>query len=248
MDIIRFVSLENEQFLISLAKNTDELKIISHMQGLYEAAMSNMTVPENDMAVFQMLTFTHYHFLFSTACFMRCHLSEAFASARAAIDGALVGAQIIHDRASQIAYTRREKPFDNFARYLGNLMKSGKELPHALVPALVDLHKKFSTFASHADVGSFLHRVDIVSEPAPMITVEYFQFSKNETLRKIHGLSLFHTFVMILDVFSDFLVVEQKAVPKVWQDELRGLGQTIERRHDELRKDLPPEFREANGL
>jgi len=242
MDVIRFVSLENEQFLISLAKNTDELKMLSHLQGLYEAAMSNMTVQENDMAVFQMLTFTHYHFLFSTACLMRCHLSEAFASARAAIDGALVGAQIIHDRASQVAYTRREKPFDNFARYLGNLIRENKELPHPLVPALFDLHKKFSTFSSHADVGSFTHRVNIVKEPETMITVEYFQFSKNDAERKIHGLTLFHTFVMILDVFSDFLVVEQKAVPGQWQEELHGLGKAIERQHTELKKDLPAGF------
>jgi hypothetical protein len=130
MDILRFVSIENEQFLVSLANNKDELKIHSHMQGLFVAAMANMTVAEDDMVVFQMLAFTHYHFLLSTASLMRCHLSEAFAAARVAIDGALVGAQIIHDRASQIAYTRREKPFDNFARYLGNLIKDGKPLPH----------------------------------------------------------------------------------------------------------------------
>jgi hypothetical protein len=57
---------------------------------------------------------------------------------------------------------RREKPFDNFARYLGNLIREGKALPHPLVPVLFNLHKSLSTFASHADVNSFVHRVDIV--------------------------------------------------------------------------------------
>jgi hypothetical protein len=52
---------------------------------------------------------------------------------------------------------------------------------------------------------------------------------------------LFHTFVMILDVFSDFLVVEQKAAPQHWQDELRGLGQTIEQQHTGLKSTLPSE-------
>jgi len=85
-----------------------------------------MTVHENEVVIFQLLTVTHYHFLFSTACLMRCHLSEAFASARVAIDAALIAAQIIYDRASQTAYAKREKPFDSFARYLGNLIKDKK--------------------------------------------------------------------------------------------------------------------------
>jgi hypothetical protein len=242
LDLLRFVSIENEQFLISLANNRDELKILSYIQGLYDAATAEKSVDKNDMAVFQLLTFTHYHFLFSTACLMRCHLSEAFASARAGIDGALVGAQIIHDRASQVAYTKREKPFDNFARYLGNLIKDKKPLPHPLVPDLFSLHKSFSSFAAHADVGSFVHRVKFTGEPdRRILTFEYFQFSPNDTERKIHAMTLFHTFIMVLDVFSDFLVAEQKVVPKEWQDELRGLGQAIERHHDELKKALQPD-------
>lgn len=39
---------------------------------------------------------------------------------------------------------------------------------------------------------------------------------------------------MILDVFSDFLAQEQKAVRVEWQNELRGLGAFLERRHTEL--------------
>jgi hypothetical protein len=207
-----------------------------------------MSVDEDDVVIFQMLTFTHYHFLFSTACLMRCHLSEAFASARAAIDGALVAAQIIYDRPSQVAYAKREKPFDNLARYLGSLIKDGKLLPHPLVPRLFDLHKSFSMFASHADVNSFVHRVKISREPGKkVLTVEYFQFSLSEAERKIHALTLFHTFVMILDVFSDFLVTEQKAVPKEWQDQLRGLGQAMERMHGALRETLPPDDAEEAG-
>jgi hypothetical protein len=239
MDILQFVSMEHQNFLVSLANNQHDLTIISSIQTLYVAAMAHRTVPENDVAVFQMLAFSHYHFLFSTAALMRGHLSEAFASARAAIDGALVGAQIIHDRPSQIAYTTRKKPFDNFARYLGNLIHDGKPLPHPLVPTLFDLHKKFSTFAGHADVNSFIHRVNFSPKPERTLKFEYFQFAKNETERQIHAFLLFHTFVRILDVFADFLVVEQKAVPPAWKDELHKFGQTIERHATELKKTLP---------
>src|SRR3954451_11629528 len=161
LNLLQFVSVENEQFLVSMASNPEEFRTLSYIHGLYDAAMAEKSVHENDIAVFQMLTFTHYHFLFATACLMRCHLSEAFASVRAAIDGALVGAQLIHDRASQLAYAKREKPFDNFARYLGNLIRNGKPLPHPLVPVLFNQHKAISGFAVHADVGSFVHRVNL---------------------------------------------------------------------------------------
>lgn len=239
LNLLQFVSKENEQFLISLANNRDELRILSHVQGLYEAVLSNIHGDEDDIVVFQLLAFTHYHFLFSTNCLMRCHLSEAFASARAAIDGALIGAQLIHDRTSQVAYTKRAKPFDNFARHLGNLKKDGKPPPHPLVPTLSGLHSQFSRLASHADVDSFVHRVKISDEPeGRTLSVEYFQFSRDESERKIHALTLFHTFVVILDVFSDFLVIEQTAFPKEWQDELRRLGAMIERTCAELRKTM----------
>jgi hypothetical protein len=109
------------------------------------------------------------------------------------------------------------------------------------VPALFNQHKEFSTFSSHADVGSFVHRVNIIKEPETKIIFEYFQFSTDAARRSIHALTLFHTFVMILDVFSDFLVVEQKAVPQQWQDELRALGKSIERQSAALAKTLPSE-------
>jgi hypothetical protein len=242
INLLQFVSIENEQFLVSMANSREEFAILSHIHGLFDAAISDRAASENDMVVFQLLTFTHYHFLFGTASLMRCHLSEAFASARCAIDGALIAAQIIYDRASQIAYVKREKPFDNFARYLGNLIKDGKPLPHRLVAELFKLHKTLSRISSHADVDSFLHRVNFESKGAnKILSVQYFQFAPNEAERKIHALSLFHAFVMVLDVFSDFLVTEQSAVPKEWHDELRNLGNKIEQRLAQLRESLPKE-------
>ncbi len=233
--------MEEQQVLVSLAKGREELGILARFEGLYKAAMSFKSSAQDDFVIFQLLTFTHYHFLFSTACQMRCHLSEAFASARSAIDGALIAAHIIHDRAAQVAYAKREKPFDNFARYLGNLIKDKKPLPHPLVPALFKQHKLISTFASHADINSFVHRITKTGQDDEVaMNVEYFQFARDDTERKIHALTLFHTFVMTLDVFSEFLIVEQKVVPVQWQRELHTLGQNIERRAAELKASLPP--------
>jgi hypothetical protein len=246
IDIVRFVGIENEQFLISLANNPDDINVINHIQGLYNAAMANLIVDQNEFVIFQLLTFTHYHFLFATSCIMRCHLSESFASVRVAIDAALIAAQIICDRASQIAYVNREKPFDKLIRHYRNLIQYKKTLPNALVPELIKLHDSFSSFASHADIASFVHRVKSTETAGrKVMAIEYFQFAKNKDEKKIHTLTLFHTFIMILDVFSDFLVQEQKAVPVEWQTELRGLGATLEQRHTELQAKVREE--EPNG-
>lgn len=246
LDVFDFIRQEHEQFEISTATRLDELEIVEQLQRLYDAAVPTAPVLEDDMPIFQLLILTHYYFLRAVADMLRCHLSESFGSARIAIDAAMIAAQIIADRASQVAYVKRTKPFDNYARHIGNLIKDNKPLPHPLIGPLFALHKKLSRFSSHADVGGFIHRLDISREPGNRrIVVQYFQFASEENQRTMHNLSLFHTFVMVLDVFTDFLIVEHKSVPERWRNELHALGITIERLHAALKATLPPEFREA---
>jgi hypothetical protein len=217
---------------------------VAQLQGLYEVAIPNVPVREDDMPIFQLLIFTHYYFLRATADMLRCHLSESFASARIAIDAAMIAAQIIADRGSQIAYLKRTPPFDNYARYLGNLIATGKPLPHPLIEPLITLQKKLSTFTSHADIGSFIHRSEIRRESGKeQLVVQYFQFADDESRRQMHNLSLFHVFVMVLDVFGDFLIGEYKGVPEDWRTMLHNLGIVLERRHAALLATLPPELR-----
>ena len=247
-NILEFLSREEHQLLVSLHNMREEMEAVARIEGLYSAAMSFKAVHENDFVVFQLLTFSHYQFLSTLACQMRCHLSEAFASTRAAIDATLIAAYIIKDRASQVAYAKREKPFDNFARHLGNMIKDGKALPHPLMAALIDQYKKISSFAVHADVGSFIHRVRESSENGkPLLGVEYFQFARDDNERKLHTYSLLHTFVMILDVFSELLIDEQKTVPEEWKKRLHALGGAIERRAGVLREAILKEHGNANS-
>jgi hypothetical protein len=239
-NLLQFLGMEEQQLLVSLVQMQEEMGYIAQLEGLYGAATSYKEMRQDDYVVFQLLTFTHYHFLFTLVCQMRCHLSEAFGSARAAIDAALIGAHIIKDRGAQVAYVKREAPFDNYFRYLGNLRRDGKALPHPLMDTLIDQHKKISSFATHADVGSFIHRVrDTTDEGGNrMLAMEYFQFARDKDERKLHTLTLLHTSVMILDVFADFLIDEQRAIPATWKEQLHRLGAGIERRAKELREKI----------
>ncbi len=248
-NLLQFLGMEERQLLVSLAKMQEEMGYIAQLEGLYGAATSYKEVRPDDYVIFQLLTFTHYHFLFTLACQMRCHMSEAYASARAAIDAALIAAHIIKDRPAQVAYAKREKPFDNFARYIGNLIKDGKPLPHPLMTTLIDQQKKISMFAAHADVGSFIHRVRDTTDGSGtrMLAIEYFQFARDDDERKLYTLNLLHTFVMILDVFADFLIGEQEAVLAAWKEQLHRLGAVIERRAKELREKVKAAYAEGSS-
>lgn len=233
-DLLRFVSDEHRQFLIAIANDRDELKVVNHIQGLYSAALSHIRLSSRaDLIVYQILTFTHYHFLFATACQLRCHIAEAFNSLRSAIDGALVAACIIKERHSQEAYFKREKPFIRLNRHLGNLVKAKHldRLPHHHIPILLEIHDLCSSFASHADVDSFAHRSREFrdEEGTEWATYEYFQFSRDSRQQRFYFFSLMHGFAVILDVFSGFLVDEQKKVGEQWRQELHGVIAGIER-------------------
>jgi len=52
---------------------------------------------------------------------------------------------------------------------------------------------------------------------------------------KHHLLGLLKIFLVILDVFSAFVVDEQKTLPEVWRTELQHLGGEIEQRQAQMR-------------
>jgi hypothetical protein len=229
-DLLQFVSTEHQKFLTSLVNCHEEINILAHVHGLYVAGMTNQSVDESKIVILQLLTFVHYHFLFATSSYLRCHMAEGFSSARAAIDGALIAAQIIHDRASQLAYVKRTKPFDKLIRHFKNLIRDQKPLPHPLVEYLIQQHDSCSQFASHADVQTFAHRLEFHGEPRDLMSFGYFQIPRDPAKMKHHFLGLLRVFVVALDIFSDFLVDEQKCLPEAWREELRHVGRQIENR------------------
>jgi hypothetical protein len=198
--------------------------------------MSGQTIEPKNIVIFQLLTFIHYHFLFASTCYMRCHMAEAFNSARTAIDAALITAQTIHDRSSQEAYINRTKPFDKLVRYFKNLIKDKKPLPSPLIEHLINFYDACSQFASHADVQTLMHRLDFVKDPfqQDFMSFGYFQIPREPSKKKGHFLDLLRIFVVTLDIFSTFLVEEIKSVPAEWRDELHHLGRTIQQRRNGL--------------
>ncbi|WP_284947139.1 hypothetical protein [Acidisoma cladoniae] len=244
----RFIELEQEQLSISMSQDLEELRAVSHIQALYSAALSKITLrAKADLIVFQLLGFTHYHFLFGTACLLRCHLSEAFSSLRVAIDAALVAAYIIQDRPSQEAYFARTKPFDKLIRHAKNFIRDNRpeKLPHPMIPNLIDMHDVCSQFASHADIETFTHRRREFrdNDGISWATTEYFQFSRDPKIQRYYFFSLMHGYAMLLDIFALFLIDEQEKVPQQWRLDLHKIVAGIE----QLRGKLEPKEEEPSS-
>lgn len=238
-NLLEFLGIEEQQLLVSLVRTPEITSTYARLEGLFRIVISNRVSKEDDLVIFQLLTFIHYHLLFTMACQMRCHLSEAFASSRVAIDAALIAAVIIKDRSQQVHYLRREKPFDKLPRHLKNLLRDGKPLPHRLIPTLLNQHDRYSSISSHADIDTFVHRVRTSTDQGGQVfAVEYFQFARDDDERRLHVLTLLHTYVMVLDVFTDFLVVETKVVDADWRNQLVALGTSIENAASRLRAAL----------
>lgn len=227
-NFIEFVGIENQQLMVSLINRRREFDRFSHLDGLYRAAIGPRPCTPPDFILYQLLFLAHYQLLAGQAAIMRCHLSDAFASARIAIDAALVAAWIIADRASQNAYVSRTKPFDKLVRHYKNLIRDNGRLPSALIRVLIEKHDFCSAHAAHADISVFVHRVNFSGEKNRTARTEYFQFADGARGR-FHMLTLLHCFVVVLDMFAPFFVDELKVLPTRWKEELHNLGAATER-------------------
>jgi len=226
LDLIKFNAMDCENFNISLINDREIFEFHSRIQGLYAAALSNANIKDEDAIIYNLLFHIHYHYLFATSCMMKCHHSEGFASARSAIDAALIAAHIISDRSSQEAYIARKKPFDQLNRHYKDLIKKNKPIPHAFIPTLIQLHSNISSIAVHADIGTFAHRVRFhSSENIPRsMSMSYSQAPIEQSERVHHHLTLHHIFVMNLDIFSEFLINQSQHLTKEWRINLVNTG------------------------
>jgi hypothetical protein len=102
------------------------------------------------------------------------------------------------------------------------------------VKHLIEQHDFCSQLASHADVQTFAHRLEFHGDPEKLMSFGYFQCPRDPAAMKHHFLGLLHIFVVTLDIFSGFLVGEQKCLPEAWREELHHVGRQIENRRQHL--------------
>ena len=111
-DFLEYLGVETGNLLISLNNHRTEFEMFSRLDALYRTAFRDGRVDSaDDLIIPQLLLLVHYHYYYSAATLLRCHLSDALASMRTAIEAGLTAYRIIEDRPSQLKYVQRDRSF-----------------------------------------------------------------------------------------------------------------------------------------
>lgn len=246
LNLLEFLGAEHTNFLISFNAFRQEFSAFSHIDTLYQVGVRTAEVPPSSMVTMQLLIFCHYHLYFSTTTLMRCHLSDAFASLRVAIEASLHAYRIIAGDGTVEQYVNRDKTF----LYSVNRIRKAREKDPEFLPLaghLLKIHEACSQYGSHADFDAFTHRLQMVRARVPMMQVHYFQKPERTADFQFYMVTLLHTFVVILNVFEGFLKNEMKTVDDAWSGELREIGETLERWRRQLNTSYKAPAKEADA-
>lgn len=238
LNLLSFLGHEHTNFLVSFNALRQEFALFAHLDLLYQAGIRGDPVPPSNWVQMQLLLFCHYHLYYATSTLLRCHLSDAFASLRTAIDASLHAYRIIEGHGTPEQYINRDKTFIHSANYVRRKReKDASVMP--LAEHLLKIHEACSRFASHADFDAFGHRLELVRKGTPMLKVHYFQHPKDVPEFQFYAVTMLHTFVVILNVFEKVLV-DLKRVDQSWSKKLRAIGTRLEEWRKQLREPSIP--------
>ncbi len=230
MNLLEYLGTEETNLLITLNNLGNEFAVFNRVDKLYVDALSNARISdeEDDLILLQLLLYAQFYYYYSAATLLRCHLSEAISSMRVGIDAGLTAYRIVEDRPSQVQYVERHKSFLYPKAFF---QRERKNNPNAfpLAKPLLALRDACSQYGSHADIDSFVHRLELPKAPGEELKLQYFQHPKNRWDFGWWYLRLIHTFLMILQVFEKFLVQEKGFVTQEWASSTRQIGMQIEK-------------------
>ena len=235
MNLLHYLGVEEQNLLTSLVKFREEFNQFSNLDGVYQAPISRLRIPEDDepgLLICQLYLFVHFHLYFSLSCLLRSHLSDCLSSARKAIDAALSAYKVIVEPSTAGKYLKRDRYFLFIKR---NMQKEIKANPskYPLAPELLKIHEACSQYGSHADISSFIHRVEMKEMPgedADLLQLYYFQFPKDENEYKFYFVLVLQTFFKIFGVFKVFFDKKLSIIDPHWEATIKALGPELDQR------------------
>lgn len=201
-----FLAVQEENLLASIMNFRDGLDLFARLDGLYRGLPKiDSGDVKGDFALGLLYYRTHFHYYFGASCFLRCHLSEALATTRIAIDAALSAYRIALEPARGGAFLERSDYFQHIKRNIKKEIRDDGSM-YPLAHGLIKLHETCSEFGSHADASSFAHRVDFAEEEGgwQAVRFQYFQFP-SDPIR--HGRDL----TVFLEAFFQMYLIFRRA-------------------------------------
>jgi len=233
ISFLKFLSVEEQNILSTLVNLRQDFDVFSRLDGLYRAPFGLIDVPVREELVPSLYLFVHFHLYFSVACLSRSHFSECLASTRKAIDASLSAYEMILDPSSQLLYETRHSRFQFVKRHISKARKADPSR-YPLAVKLLELHDICSEFGSHADVSSFVHRVEMKGTGQPgksTLLFHYFQFPSDKHEYHFYFVETLLAFHQMLIIFQDFISSKAIGLKVGWCEEIAKLGSVLEKEH-----------------
>lgn len=246
-NFLAFIGAEETNLLVAMVKCNRDITFFPSLDGAYQAPLKFIDVNINDeykKTILSLYFFTHYHLYFSTACLLRCHLSDSLGSTRKAIDSTLTAYRLIDEPNTLSQYQERHKSYQNIKSYVSRQMKHDKT-KFPLAREIIALHDLCSEFGSHADISTFIHRVLVVptqKEGKGLFKMNMFQAPDRDIELRYYLVQTLRAYAMMLKVFSVF--IGELAVGLdlgAWNLRINELIQASATESFEIKKQINPE-------
>ena len=109
--LVSFLATEEQNLLTSTINLRDEFDSFWQLDQVFRDVLPHLGGNEVSRFICQMMIFVHYHLYFSTTTYLRGHKSEAYSSARVAIDATFHAYRFIKEPTSVSEYLASHKSF-----------------------------------------------------------------------------------------------------------------------------------------
>jgi hypothetical protein len=227
-NLIEFASKEEHNLLTSIHTYHDDVTHFARVDGHFQAPVKYVNIPAADnygRMVLGLYLFAHYHLYLSFATMLRCHLSDSLASTRKAIDATLTAYRLHVEPGTLQEYLDEQDTYKFITRTIRKTReKDASKFP--LAPPLLELHNLCSQYGSHADVASFVHRVELVPLNEDQAVIEHlmFQYPKDRDEFRYYIVSTMSAFLLMLEVFIEAIAKYTQDFDVVtWRDSTKKL-------------------------
>jgi len=229
IDFFSYLGDEEENLLKSIFNFNKEIGLLKLLDDCFQIQFGRFSADQNKLdevlvATLFMHVHSHYYICFSQ--FLRCHLSMAYCVLRIAIDACLAAYHIIKKPEDAEKYIEQNRFFLFIKR---NIEKALRKNPDTYPKAinLINLHDICSSFGSHADVTTLVHRLDLSNRDK--ISLGYFQFPGEEKEFGKHFLTLLKGYLIIFEIFSDYVEDKVDSKEKELEEKLDVLRSFLKR-------------------
>lgn len=217
-NLLEYLGAEETNLLVSINLCKRDVDFFPKLDGLFQEPLKHIDLKIKNrvdlkhedihrMTVLTLYLYVHYHLYSAFSTMLRCHLSDALSQVRKAIDATLTAVRLIQKPTTLEDYLERRAEYRNIKRVISDANKK-PETEYPDTGPLVEMHEICSQFGSHADVSSFIHRVEM-TEPddlgKSLLRVLMFQKPDSDLEFRYHLVRMLSSFALMLWLFRDFV-------------------------------------------